>query len=382
MLATRLQQKDSRFYFIAYRAEDLLAKVRFISRFYAEGETGSVGPAAAAPADEDDISKFIAKIEKADAAFQRAVSKKKVRDIRHFFENAVTQPPIPGAVLLFTHEKLGFTARLGDSVGDLEEPREKFLIIDGQHRLAALHFYLRDRPQDAAAIRVPCVIFDGSNEDFAVEMFVTINSTSTRINKSHLVDLLHRVSWEKPDRKMAAKVCERLYAASDSPLRFKVDRLGGRSRQQKWILQAELFNELHRWKRGDHLAYSERYVNDAYAQARDLLAAARSVWRTGWGNPKYMITNAVTLKALLRVAHDLARAEGPGANAADRPRRWTQRLQPWAVLEHDFRADGFYERFTAKGQVERVAAIHRRLAKAIALAPPKALAAHDGSPGD
>ncbi len=375
MLATCLQQKDSRFYFIAYRAEDLLAKVQFKSRFYAEGESGSVGPAPGAAADEDDISKFIAKIEKADAAFQRAVSKKKVRDIRHFFENAVTQPPIPGAVLLFTHEKLRFTPRLGDSVGDLEEPREKFLIIDGQHRLAALHFYLRDRPQDAAGLRVPCVIFDGSTEDFAVEMFVTINSTSTRINKSHLVDLLHSVSWEKPDKKMAAKVCERLYAAPDSPLRFKVDRLGGRSRQQKWILQAELFNEIHRWKRGDHLAYSARYVDDAYAQARDLLAAARATWRTGWANPKYMITNAVTLKALLRVGNDLARAEGPGATAADRLRRWTQRLQPWSELEHDFRTDGFYERFTAKGQVERVGAIHRRLAKAIGLAPPKSKAA-------
>jgi hypothetical protein len=36
MLATQIRQKDSAFYFVSYPAEDLLEKVRFISRFYAE----------------------------------------------------------------------------------------------------------------------------------------------------------------------------------------------------------------------------------------------------------------------------------------------------------------------------------------------------------
>ena len=34
-----------------------------------------------------------------------------------------------------------------------------------------------------------------------------------------------------------------------------------------------------------------------------------------------------------------------------------------------FRADGFYERFPAKGQVERVARIHKELARAAEIAP-------------
>ena len=33
-------------------------------------------------------------------------------------------------------------------------------------------------------------------------------------------------------------------------------------------------------------------------------------------------------------------------------------------MAREFRAEGFYERFPAKGQVERVARIHRELAKA------------------
>ena len=33
MQATQIRQKDGVFYFVSYRAKDLLAKVRFISRF-------------------------------------------------------------------------------------------------------------------------------------------------------------------------------------------------------------------------------------------------------------------------------------------------------------------------------------------------------------
>ena len=66
-----------------------------------------------------------------------------------------------------------------------------------------------------------------------------------------VVDLYERVSWAAPDRKLAARVVERLYSSGDSPLRYKINRLGGRSRQEKWILQAELFNEVHRWLAAD-----------------------------------------------------------------------------------------------------------------------------------
>ena len=38
MLATRIRQKEGIFYFIAYKAVDLLEKVRFTSRYYFEGE--------------------------------------------------------------------------------------------------------------------------------------------------------------------------------------------------------------------------------------------------------------------------------------------------------------------------------------------------------
>src|SRR5436305_340529 len=277
MLATQIRQKDSVFYFCAYPSEDLLDKVRFISRFYAEGAP-SLAPDEAE--DSDEVAQFIGKIESSDAAFQRQLGRAKVTAIKNFYETAVSQPPIPGTVLLFTEEKLKFDpVKPFNNVGNLQEPRGKYLIIDGQHRLAALHFFRRERPDDARTLHVPCVIFDGKSEDFATEIFVIINSTPTRINKSHLVDLYEKVSWAQPDKKFAARVVDHLYREGDSPLRYKINRLGGRSKQEKWILQAELFNELHRWIGADWKAIKRegtnaRDVTRFYEAIRDFFKAA------------------------------------------------------------------------------------------------------------
>jgi len=365
MLATQIRQKDAVFYFVAYAAEDLLGKVRFISRYYGEGEQIAPEPVP----EGDEIGRFIARTERSEKAFQRPLSRAKVRAIKNFYETAVTQPPIPGTVLLFTSERLQF-APIGayENVGDLQEPEGKYLIIDGQHRLAALEFYFRDRPEEAGTVHVPCVIFDGRSEDFAAEMFVIINSTPTRINKSHLVDLYERVTWATPDKKFAARIVDLLYREADSPLRYRINRLGGRSRQEKWILQAELFNEVHRWVAADWTAIERQDARGAeryYEIIRDFFKAAERVWERAWGNDGYMVTRSVTIKAMVRVCADLARVDAEPPEG--RVRRWEVRLAPWAELQREFRAEGFYERFAAKGQVERVAKIHRRLASAVGL---------------
>src|SRR5882724_838644 len=367
MIATQIRQKDAVFYFAAYPSEELLTKVRFISRFYDEGE--EIKPEELPP--EDDVAQFIAKIERSEKAFQRGLSRSKVGSIRNFYETAISQPPIPGTVLLFTPQKLHFEPWSdGSGVGKLREPEEKYLIIDGQHRLAALQFYERTHPGDAKSINVPCVIFDGRSEDFATEMFVIINSTTTRINKSHLVDLYERVSWAAPDRRFAARIAEMLYSAADSPLRYRINRLGGRSKQEKWILQAELFNEIHRWVKqawtqieteGTDRRAAARY----YAMVRDFLKAASQVLADAWGNDNYMVTKPVTLKGMIRVCADLAMQDAEPQEG--RIERWRERLRPWAERTRDFRADGFYERFAAKGQIERVARIHRELARAASI---------------
>ncbi len=362
MIATQIRQKDALFYFASYPSEKLLERVRFISRFYDE-EGAQIQPDAID--EQDDVATFIAKIERSDKAFQRELSRAKVKSIRNFYETAISQPPIPGTVLLFTPQKLNFDAWSDNSgVGRLQEPEEKFLIIDGQHRMAALQFYMRTHPDDARNISVPCVIFDGRSEDFATEMFVIINSTPTRINKSHLVDLYERVSWAEPDRRFAAHIAEMLYSEGDSPLRYRINRLGGRSKQEKWILQAELFNEIHRWTRQEWTRIQKegadkRLAARYYAVARDFLKAAAEVWGEAWGNSAFMVTKPVTLKAMLRVCADLSATDTEPEEG--RAARWRERLAPWTEQAKNFRNEGFYERFPAKGQVERVSRIHREL---------------------
>jgi DGQHR domain-containing protein len=138
MIATQIRQKDAVFYFASYPSERLLERVRFISRFY-DDEGGDIKPKDVP--EDDDVAQFIARVERSEKAFQRELSRAKVKAIRNFYETAVSQPPIPGTVLLFTPQKLRFDADgPGDAIGRLQEPEEKFLIVDGQHRLAALQF--------------------------------------------------------------------------------------------------------------------------------------------------------------------------------------------------------------------------------------------------
>ena len=158
-----------------------------------------------------------------------------------------------------------------------------------------------------------------------------------------------------------------LYSEGDSPLRYRINRLGGRSKQEKWILQAELFNEIQRWAAADWKKIQkksswQREAERYYELTRDFLRASEKAWGDAWGHPGYMVTRPVTLKALLRVCADLAVEEADAKD--DRVKRWSRRLAPWTDMVKAFRVDGFYERFPAKGQVERVARIHRELARA------------------
>ena len=72
MQATQIRQKDGVFYFASYPAKDLLGKVRFISRFYGEGE--EISPSRIS--EDDDIAQFISRIERQRPRTQRCSSLK------------------------------------------------------------------------------------------------------------------------------------------------------------------------------------------------------------------------------------------------------------------------------------------------------------------
>jgi len=80
-----------------------------------------------------------------------------------------------------------------------------------------------------------------------------------------------------------------------------------------------------------------------------------------------MVTRPVTLKAMLRICADLAAQDEEGDEG--RVERWRERLSPWTERMREFRTEGFYERFPARGQVERVSRIHRELGRTAGIRP-------------
>ena len=362
MLAIRMRQKESVFYLAAYRASDLLRKVQFSGKSHP-------GEDAAEPTGDELVSAFFRKVQSGSGFFQRRPYARKVQQIVEFYGDPKGQPLIPGAVLLYTPEKLAFDPASGSELmGNLHDPREPFLIIDGQHRLAGLEVLGRKDPAALEKIDVPCVVFDKSQADFAVEMFFIINSTPTRLNRSHLIDLYERLQRATPIDKAAAKAVFLCYTESDSPLLRKVDMLGRHKRTERWIRQASLFRELRRLaERNPRLFGEAPRPKDLYEVVRDYLRAVRRTFGEAWDSPRYRVTNDVTLMALLRVLGDyLKSSRGPRTyEAGERQRAFENLLEPWRAMVPDFREEGFYERFAARGQVERVGIIQRALANAI-----------------
>ncbi len=67
MLSFRMRQKNAEFYFVSYPAEDLLRRVRFVSRFYGErGETVGGGETRREP---DEVERFVRAVERSSGAF-------------------------------------------------------------------------------------------------------------------------------------------------------------------------------------------------------------------------------------------------------------------------------------------------------------------------
>lgn len=362
MLAIRLKQKESVFYLAAYRAADLLRKIQFVGKSYA-------GEDDAEPDLEESVVAFFHKVQSGSQFFQRRPYARKVRQIAEFYSSPMGQPLIPGAILLYTSESLAFDAS-GSSqlIGNLHDPREPFLVIDGQHRLAGLEVLGRRQPQTLEKIDIPCVIFDKSQADFAVEMFVIINSTPTRLNRSHLVDLYERLQRATPLDKAAARAVAFCYEETDSPLHRKIDMLGRRRRTERWIRQASLYRELRRLaERNEKLFGEEPSAKKLYEVTRDFLRAARRTFGEAWDQPRYRLTTDVTLMAMMRVLADYLRSSrGPRTfEAAERQRAFENLLEPWARMVPEFREEGFYERFAARGQVERVRVIQRALGNPI-----------------
>ena len=102
------------------------------------------------------------RIAQSEAAFQRPVIRKKIRELVQYYrecQEAQNLPAIPGAVIIITEKRLAFSpAGKSANLGMLQIPEEPGILrcLDGQHRLLALSA----KVETDMDIDVPAVLFD------------------------------------------------------------------------------------------------------------------------------------------------------------------------------------------------------------------------------
>ena len=191
--AHKVRQFGVEFYQTSFTSGDIQKLVKFEVLNYPsieEGEKRRKTPKASA-INWEILEKRIARNE---AAFQRPMIRKKIRELVQYYSDcreAQNLPAIPGAVIMITERRLDFSPiGKNSNLGMLQIPEDPGILrcLDGQHRLLALSAQAGTDME----IDVPAVVFDTLDPRQTVELFVTINAKHTRLNPSHLISLAGR----------------------------------------------------------------------------------------------------------------------------------------------------------------------------------------------
>ncbi|HPK71725.1 MAG TPA: DGQHR domain-containing protein, partial [Vicinamibacterales bacterium] len=213
--AIQMQQFGVRFYQASLTARDIDRLVRFEVLSYGQPHQPPVrGKKRGAVASKVNWDLLERRIAASEQAYQRQIIRRKIDELVGYYEQcrqARDLPSIPGAVIISSDEKLGFSpVEEGSSLGVLKVPEREGILraIDGQHRLLAMHADIDRFGEEAFS--VPAVIFDQLPEDHIVQMFVTINAKHTRLNSSHLVSLSGRQLYRDANLALAHDIVRAL----------------------------------------------------------------------------------------------------------------------------------------------------------------------------
>src|SRR2546430_7932298 len=123
------------------------------------------------------------RISESEAAYQRPVIRRKIDELVAYYrecKDAGTLPPIPGAVIITSEKRFTFTPVGGHhDIGLLQIPEEHGVlrVLDGQHRLLALHALSQAGEQ--LGLDVPAGFLQPLGPAQTVETVVHINSQHT-----------------------------------------------------------------------------------------------------------------------------------------------------------------------------------------------------------
>jgi len=294
------------------------------------------------------------RIARSEAAFQRPVIRKKIRELVQYYldcQEAQNLPAIPGAVIMITEKRLNFSAiGKNPNLGMLQIPEEPGIMrcLDGQHRLLALSA----QTGKSVEIDVPAVVFDTLDARQIVELFVTINAKHTRLNPSHLISLAGRRLYADPHQALAHDIIRRLNEEEASPLRGDIKVLGvGKGRVSQASLADEmgdLFSNIE--KIGGANRFKE-FEQNAKRFFLNYFKAIQALFPKAWAGRKYSIKTGAALRAFIRVSPDVMARSKELKNDPFDHFGIREAIKPWGdrIGEVRFETDGEWRKKLAGG---------------------------------
>jgi DGQHR domain-containing protein len=370
--ARRIKQFGVEFYQAGLNAKDIDRLVKFEVLGYSGGpkEAALKGRAKArARVNWDALEK---RISESETAYQRPVIRRKIDELVSYYrecKDAGTLPPIPGAVIITSEKRFTFTPIAGHhDIGLLQIPEEHGVlrVLDGQHRLLALHSLSQAGEQ--MGIEVPAVLFDTLDARQIVELFVTINAKHTRLNPSHIISLAGRKLYPDPNQALAHDVIRSLNEDDSSPLHGEIKMLGtGRGRVSQAPLAEEIVDLLETVEKVGGNARTQELRQGAKRFFLNYVKAISTTFPGAWAGRKYSIKTGAALRAFIRVTPDvMARARELKRDAFD-GHAIREAIKPWAERLRDrrFETEGEWKLKLAGGTRGTVELLARELRDAL-----------------
>jgi DGQHR domain-containing protein len=370
--ARRVKQFGLEFYQAGLSAKDIDRLVKFEVLGYAGGprdERPKTRSAARSRVNWDVLER---RISESETAYQRPLIRRKIEELVEYYREcreSGTLPAIPGAVIITSEKRFTFTPVSGQpGLGLLQIPEEHGVlrVLDGQHRLLALHGL--SQAGETIGIEVPAVLFDSLDARAIVELFVTINAKHTRLNPSHIVSLSGRKLYPDANQALAHDVIRSLNEDETSPLHGDIKMLGsGHGRVSQAPLAEEIVDVLELVEKIGGASRIQEFRQGAKRFFLNYAKAIAAVFPVAWAGRKYSIKTGAALRAFIRVVPDvMARAREVRRDPFDL-HAIREAVRPWGEQLRDrrFETEGEWKQKLAGGTRGTVEALSRELREAL-----------------
>jgi DGQHR domain-containing protein len=363
--ALRVKQFGVEFYQTSFTSGDIQKLVKFEILNYSTLEEAEKKrrPAKTSAINWEILEK---KIGKSEAAFQRPMIRKKIRELVQYYlecREAQNLPAIPGAVIMITERRLSFSPTgKNPNLGMLQISEEPGILrcLDGQHRLLALSVQVEKEMK----IDVPAVLFDALDPRQTVELFVTINAKHTRLNPSHLISLSGRRLYADPHQALAHDIIRRLNEEEDSPLNGEIKILGvGKGRVSQASLSDEMVDFFWNIEKIGGASRFKEFEQNGKRFFLNYFKGIQALFPKAWAGRKYSIKTGSALRAFIRLSPDvMARSK----ELKDDPYDYfgiREAIKPWGerIGEGRFETDGEWRNKLAGGTRGTVELLTREL---------------------